>query len=77
MDGKRFVPLESQSPWGDALAMDGRQAVVPLSLDVGGVEARYVRMEAVNPGPCPAWHDAASEPTWLFVDEVVIGAHVR
>lgn len=77
MDGKRFVPLESQSPWGDALVMDGRQTVVPLALDVGGVETRYVRMEAVNPGPCPSWHDAASEPTWLFVDEVVIDAHVR
>lgn len=77
IDGKRFVPLESRAPWGEAMEVDGRQTVVPVSVEVGGVEARYVRMEAVNPGPCPAWHDAASEPTWLFVDEVVVEARLR
>jgi len=30
---------------------------------------RYVRMTAKNSGPCPEWHDAVGEPSWLFVDE--------
>lgn len=35
-------------------------------------EARWVRFEAINPGPCPDWHDAASSATWLFLDELVV-----
>ncbi|MDA0945699.1 MAG: family 20 glycosylhydrolase [Bacteroidetes bacterium] len=71
-DGIRFVDLPSQAPWGLALERDGRQTVVPVGMDLGGLRARYVRMHLVNPGPCPTWHDAASEPTWLFVDEFVV-----
>jgi hexosaminidase len=36
------------------------------------MEARYVRITAKNPGPCPDWHPGAGEPSWVFVDEVVI-----
>jgi hypothetical protein len=71
-DGIRFVDLPSQAPWGLALERDGRQTVVPVGMDLEGLRARYVRMHLVNPGPCPTWHDAASEPTWLFVDEFVV-----
>jgi hypothetical protein len=39
---------------------------------VVGASARFVRMEAVNPGPCPDWHDAASSPSWMFLDELVV-----
>ena len=31
---------------------------------------RYIKMIAVNNGPCPTWHDAAGEPSWLFCDEI-------
>ena len=34
--------------------------------------ARYVRFRAVSPGKLPAWHPAAGNPTWLFVDEIVV-----
>jgi len=34
--------------------------------------AHFVRMIAKNHGPCPAWHDAPGEPSWLFCDEFVI-----
>lgn len=34
--------------------------------------ARFIRMEAVNPGACPDWHDAASSPSWMFLDELVV-----
>jgi hypothetical protein len=29
-------------------------------------------MTLPNAGPCPDWHDAATEPSWLFVDEFVV-----
>jgi hexosaminidase len=46
-----------------------------LSFSTGtlvGVESRYVKVVAENPGVCPDWHAAATEPTWLFVDELVV-----
>jgi hexosaminidase len=35
-------------------------------------KARYVKMIAVNNGPCPEWHDAPGEPSWLFCDELIV-----
>ena len=36
------------------------------------VEARYVRVFAKSYGKLPSWHESAGEPSWLFVDEIVI-----
>jgi hexosaminidase len=36
------------------------------------VRAKAVRLTALNFGPCPTWHDAAGEPSWLFCDEFVV-----
>ena len=74
MDGQRFVDLPAQAPWGDAQRPDARQTVVPVRLESLGIEARYVRMTLTNAGACPSWHDAATEPSWLFVDELVVEA---
>ena len=71
-DGVRFVELPGQSPWGDAMRQDVRQTVVPVRLEGLDLEGRFVRMTLVNAGPCPDWHDAATEPSWLFVDELVV-----
>jgi len=38
------------------------------------VKAQYIKMRAVNSGLCPDWHAAATEPTWLFCDELVVRA---
>jgi hexosaminidase len=34
--------------------------------------ARYIRFTAVTIGPCPPWHDAVGEPSWIFWDECVV-----
>lgn len=34
--------------------------------------ARYVKVFAKSYGPLPAWHLSAGQPSWLFVDEVII-----
>lgn len=38
----------------------------------GTLKARYIKMIAINSGPCPDWHDASGEPSWLFCDEIVV-----
>ena len=34
------------------------------------VEAKHVKIKALNYGVCPDWHPAAGSKAWLFVDEV-------
>jgi len=36
------------------------------------LNARYVKIIANNPGPCPDWHPGAGSASWVFIDEVVI-----
>lgn len=47
------------------------QDVQRLSVPVNA-DAKWVRFEARNPGPCPDWHDAASSASWVFLDELVV-----
>ncbi len=36
------------------------------------MKGRYVKIMARYPGPCPDWHPGAGNPSWVFVDEVII-----
>ena len=72
LDGLHFKPIEAPSAWGDVFEPDARQTVIPVGVNVEGLKARYIKMRLVNPGVCPPWHDAATEPTWVFVDELVV-----
>ncbi len=33
---------------------------------------RYVKVQARSIGKCPDWHDAPGEPSWLFIDEIIV-----
>lgn len=49
------------------------QGVVNVSSgQLDNVKGSKVRLRVSNPGVCPDWHAAATEPTWLFLDELVI-----
>jgi hypothetical protein len=32
----------------------------------------YVRVQVRNSGTCPSWHSGNGNPTWLFLDEIII-----
>ena len=34
-------------------------------------EVRLVRVHALSPGVCPAWHPGSGQPCWIFADEIV------
>lgn len=36
------------------------------------IQAQFVKVEAINRGPCPDWHLGAGGESWIFVDEIVI-----
>jgi hexosaminidase len=37
-----------------------------------GTSGRYVRLRARNAGPAGAWHKLAGQPSWMYVDEIVV-----
>jgi hexosaminidase len=44
--------------------------IQPVIYPVKGA-IRYIKLTAINQGMFPAWHPAAGEKPWLFVDEIV------
>jgi len=74
IDGDYYKVI-SQNEFKDATLKNDAQDIVSVnSGKLMDVRARYVKMRAVNSGLCPDWHAAATEPTWLFCDEIVIRA---
>jgi hexosaminidase len=37
-----------------------------------GATAQWVKVQARNAGPLPAWHPGAGSPSWIFCDEIVV-----
>ena len=72
LDGDHYEVI-SQNDFQDATLKNDAQDIVTVnSGKLIGVRARYIKMRAVNSGLCPDWHAAATEPTWLFCDEIVV-----
>ncbi|CAG1772203.1 partial hexosaminidase, partial [uncultured bacterium] len=53
-------------------AKQPRPDVMTCTAVMEGVRARYIRITATGVGPAPAWHKRASQPTWLFADEIIV-----
>lgn len=70
-DGNSFKRIASGSHKID------QQQLVPMTNDFRitlsrPIQARYVRVEAVNMGTCPEWHPGKGGRAWIFADEIVI-----
>ncbi|MFM9985301.1 MAG: family 20 glycosylhydrolase [Flavobacteriales bacterium] len=48
------------------------EIITASDLKIEKRKVRYIKMIASNAGPCPSWHDAAGEPSWLFCDELIV-----
>lgn len=46
--------------------------IEPLSMDMGGVSARYVRVTAEGAGACPAGHVRPGQEARIYFDEIII-----
>lgn len=46
--------------------------IQPFTQPFPSTPARYLRVTAKNYGVCPAWHEGAGEPSWIFADEIVV-----
>ena len=69
-DGSSF---EKAGEFLTAVPMEDKEAIIKnYSRTYNDLKARYVKVIAKNPGPCPEWHHGAGSPSWVFIDEVVI-----
>ncbi|MCH2200065.1 MAG: family 20 glycosylhydrolase [Flavobacteriales bacterium] len=67
LNWEKFARIDMPSMSGDV-----EQRIVVAVKDWDEFTTRYVKVEAKNPGPCPDWHDAAGQPSWVFMSEIVI-----
>ncbi|MEA3443828.1 MAG: hypothetical protein U9R19_03795 [Bacteroidota bacterium] len=69
-DDEYWVPykniLNRESQEGSAVH------IKEFSVAANGEKARYIKIEAKYPGPCPQWHVANNQGCFMFADEVVV-----
>jgi hypothetical protein len=70
VDGASYRPAGAASPL-EPPRIDGPARIV-IDLDAGSASARFVRVKALSPGPCPAGRECAGSPARLAVDEIIV-----
>jgi len=68
-NGKDFTPAATIAHSIRSDQYDSKETAA-LSATFTPVNARYVRIRAVNFGPVPEWHPGKGGKTWVFCDEV-------
>jgi beta-galactosidase len=69
-DGVNYRPAGTARPV-ESPHLDGASRVV-VDLDAGSASARFIRIKALSPGPCPAGRECAGSPARLAVDEIIV-----
>lgn len=71
LDGASWTPVLAVANGVDARDFAVQRQTLGSTL-AAPVEARYVRVRAVNHGALPPWHLGAGYPAYIFVDEITI-----
>ena len=66
-DGIRYREITSRSIDGSSAA-----GVQPVFLNLNNLEAKFLKLEAVNSGEIPLGMTGAGAKSWLFVDEIIV-----
>ena len=45
---------------------------IPFSLEFETEKAQYIRVTAISMKQCPSWHRGYGNPSWIFVDELIV-----
>jgi hypothetical protein len=68
-DGKNFIPLGTISVEGDQKT---EQTIRIYNFDASGKTVRYVRFQVTGTHLLPDWHASAGQPSWFFLDEIIV-----
>ena len=72
VDNKNFKKLTTVV---NAAPLSSKSKVNDMQYFAGAfpkVNARFIKVVAVNTGKAPDWHNAAGSPAWIFADEIII-----
>lgn len=54
-------------------AGDNKEPVVSrFEINIEETKAKYFKVVVKNPGVLPSWHPGAGNPSWIFVDEIIL-----
>ena len=70
-NGKKYE-LAAQKSFSDSEIFREGVFTEDQTLPLNGVSARYIRVEAKNPGACPPNHLRAGLLTWIYFDEIMV-----
>lgn len=70
-DGTTYVELDKYAYAEEEMHARG-QEVLTSSYSFTPVNVNYLKVEIINIGKVPHWHEASSEPAWVFVDEIIV-----
>jgi len=69
-NGKKYTLLKQQT--GDNSDKKYLVKSIPYSFDFDPVKTRYLRITATSMKTCPQWHRGFGNPSWIFVDEIIV-----
>lgn len=71
VDGKNFQKIDGIT---HKIPLDNENALInDFNAKLNKpIKSRYLRVEAINIGVCPAWHPGKGQKAWLFADEIVV-----
>jgi hypothetical protein len=70
LDGNNYVSLGKVD---NDIPMDREGAVTrDFVFNAAGNEIRYIKVYAKNIGICPEWHPGSGNPSWIFIDEIMM-----
>ncbi|MFK7757757.1 MAG: hypothetical protein AB8B53_12575, partial [Flavobacteriales bacterium] len=70
-DGVNYQRLDSFDYAEKEMHVRGKE-ILPASFEFEPIQANYLKISIENIGEVPYWHEASSEPAWVFVDEVAV-----
>lgn len=70
-DGAFWRPAGGSFRTGQPERMEPSRDRVTYELPAGQ-RARYVKVQVLTGGPLPSWHGGAGNPSWVFMDELII-----
>ncbi len=57
----------------DKPAYDNQKKIISARVDLKKpTQSKHIRISAINSGKMPEHHDAAGEPSWIFIDEIIV-----
>jgi len=71
-DNKTFIKLGTIKNKDPLTKKTKVNEIQYFNLEFSEVEARYIKVIAVNMKDAPYWHHASGLPSWIFADEIII-----